>query len=439
MSIRNHIKDNILNDTYYKENCKDYITGMNMNLIISNYVATPRNPLFGGIKPPRDIRPPAISNSIDIVAVNNSQKLKGNKDKIAKEIMKVYEVKAQNFKTPKVTGVQDLYSKKLYNKNNDFDKYYNNYFHENSHNLDNVNVSAPRNYVITGMSQSQAMLSQAIGSQSQLLPPPITTIPPIPPRNPRHQPKKSDYMHKIRLVLDNIDIMPIKLNPTELSITQKALSILQHPASFTTKQAEEAYANVFALETQIQQALISPTSPSYQPRLLKKEILLNHYYQKIEDIKALGPYAQNKLNLFLARQQILTSHSSFKDIQIQSSNLHNFIIDNQYQTSGTQGPSSSNSPLPQTPLSVEIEQLKKQYFLKAINENLTDIKSLGIDAQSKLNLFLLDKPDVTLESDLNTIQSYYTELHNFIVNNNYANFELSPTILQAGTPIPQTP
>ena len=98
-------------NAYCNQNCKDYVRGMNMDLIIANYVWTPRNPIFLGIKPPRDIRPPAISNSIDIVAVNNAQRLKGNKNDTARQIMKSYEVKAQNFRTPKVSGVQDLYSK----------------------------------------------------------------------------------------------------------------------------------------------------------------------------------------------------------------------------------------------------------------------------------------------------------------------------------------
>ena len=91
MSIRKNQKNNVLSDAYFNQNCKDYIGGMNMNLIISNYTATPRNSNFLGIKPPSDIRPPPISSSIDIVAVNNAQKIQGNKNDIARQIMKSYE------------------------------------------------------------------------------------------------------------------------------------------------------------------------------------------------------------------------------------------------------------------------------------------------------------------------------------------------------------
>ena len=383
MSIRKGQKGNILSDEFFSQNCKDYIGGMNMNLIISNYTATPRNPLYAGIKPPRDIRPPAISSSIDIVAVNNAQKLQGNKNKIAREIMKAYEVKAQNFKNPKVTGVQELYSKKLYNKNNDFDKYFNNYFHENSHNLDNVNVSAPRNYVITGMSQSQAMLSQAIGSQSQ----PPTPQPPIPPPQPQ-------------------------------------------PPTPPTPQP--------------QPPTPQPPTPQPQPPPSQPPPIQNHQTQKyLQDASILIKYIltkgvtleKNDQQIILRITKVLNNPSNVREYQAKNIYLRMVRMEQDIQKKiQQQQPSSSNTPMPP-----EVEKMKKENLIKAYYRNIENIKNVGTDAESKLNLFLSTQQPLTLETDYQVMKQLSSELHRFIVNNSYPTYQIPPPTTPPPTPLPHTP
>jgi hypothetical protein len=201
------------------------------------------------------------------------------------------------------------------------------------------------------MSQSQAMLSQVIGSQSQ--PPPPQPPPPQPPTPPTPQPK--NYFKNIRLILDNIDTKNISLNPSQLSITQEAITILQHPGFFTKKQVEEVYFNLLTLQMQLLQIQPStsgtpvpspkpPLSPKSTLKQLEKEELLQQYNKKIQIIEALGTDAQSKLSLFLTTQQELTSKSDFDLIEHTVADLHQFMVNNQYPTYST-APSSPGSDL----------------------------------------------------------------------------------------------
>ena len=158
-------KQGILNDEYFYKNCFEYRLPIGIKQV--DYITNASNSFYDGIKPPKYVRPVVNSGAPDITAINNAKLFKGNKQEIARHIIEKYQERAKKYKPSKVEGVKELYSKKLYNKSNNFNDMFNyeaGFKMEHNQNNQNIPIIGQPRFT-TGMSLGESFSESTLSRQ----------------------------------------------------------------------------------------------------------------------------------------------------------------------------------------------------------------------------------------------------------------------------------
>jgi len=95
------IRTGILSDDHFKKNCMEY-QATRLGVFNADFQGDLINPLYDGIKTPKYQRSAPKPQSLDVLAVNQANLYKGNKAKIARDILQQEQTSAREFRPPPV-------------------------------------------------------------------------------------------------------------------------------------------------------------------------------------------------------------------------------------------------------------------------------------------------------------------------------------------------
>lgn len=95
------VRTGILGDDHFKKNCMEY-NPARLGVFNADFQGDLINPLYDGIKTPKYQRSAPKPQSLDVLAVNQANLYKGNKAKIARDILQQEQTSAREFRPPPV-------------------------------------------------------------------------------------------------------------------------------------------------------------------------------------------------------------------------------------------------------------------------------------------------------------------------------------------------
>ena len=95
------IRTGILSDDHFKKNCMEY-QASRLGVFNADFQGDLINSLYDGIKTPKYQRSAPKPQSLDVLAVNQANLYKGNKAKIARDILQQEQTSAREFRPPPV-------------------------------------------------------------------------------------------------------------------------------------------------------------------------------------------------------------------------------------------------------------------------------------------------------------------------------------------------
>jgi hypothetical protein len=95
------LRTGILSDSHFKKNCLDY-QAPRIGVFNADFAGDTMNPFFDGIKTPKYQRSAPKPQSLDVLAVNQAALYKGNRQKIARDILQQEQTSAREFKPPPI-------------------------------------------------------------------------------------------------------------------------------------------------------------------------------------------------------------------------------------------------------------------------------------------------------------------------------------------------
>jgi len=95
------VRTGILSDDHFNKNCLEY-QASRLGVFNADFQGDLINPLYDGIKTPKYQRSAPKPQSLDVLAVNQANLYKGNKAKIARDILQQEQTSAREFRPPPV-------------------------------------------------------------------------------------------------------------------------------------------------------------------------------------------------------------------------------------------------------------------------------------------------------------------------------------------------